>query len=102
MKQMIDKGIYVEIYEVIKNRNEFASKLPDEIVKHIKKNACSTGYKFEYDKTKDIFSQIKRETLIFCISLYLKYVASDEEKEKFKTVLIGHEIEYKRNQGTLK
>lgn len=54
-------------------------------------------YKFEYDEKKDILEQIDRETLSFITYLFLTYVASEEEKKKFKEILINNEVEYKKN-----
>lgn len=53
-------------------------------------------YNFNIDFEKPIYMQLSREALSLCISLYLKYVASDSEKEKFKKILIENEIEYKK------
>ncbi|MBQ9313782.1 MAG: hypothetical protein IJ220_02095 [Clostridia bacterium] len=95
MKKMIDNKVYVEVYEVIKANSDFQNFLPKNVLNEIKKNATNTSYTFRYNPNGNILNQISRDSLSFCISLYLQYGADDNEKEKFKKLLIQNEVMYK-------
>lgn len=54
------------------------------------------GYIFEYKQDKEILTKVSREAFCLYVSLYLQYVANDEEKAELKEVLIGNEVKLKR------
>ena len=88
---------YVEVYEVIKKNESFLEKLPKDIIRHIENKAKKSRYIFNYDETKDIFSQISRNALSLVTYLYLKYVCDDEnEKKKMKKTLCENKLEFKK------
>ena len=96
MNTMIDKKVYTEAYEVIKQEECFRSMLPKSVIETIKQKANHSEYEFQYDRNRNIIEQISRESLSFCISLYLEHIASEKEIEKFKYLLMQNEIEYKQ------
>lgn len=76
-------------------KNEIKTKIPEDVLKHIYQNAKKSGYSFEYNLEKEILNQVSREAFCLYISLYLQYVADDEEKEKLKEILIENEVKLK-------
>ena len=54
------------------------------------------GYSFEYKNDEEILNQVSREAFCLYVSLYLQYVAGDDEKAKLKEVLIKNEVKLKR------
>lgn len=99
MKQIVDRKTYTQVYKVIKQKKEFQEKLPQNLIKDIEKMMDKTNEDFTYDESKDIFSQIDRNALAICTYLYTKYIATDEEKNNIKKILIKNEIEYKKIGG---
>lgn len=53
------------------------------------------GYSFECNSDEEILNQVSREAFCLYISLYLQYVADDEEKAKLKEILIENEVKLK-------
>lgn len=40
MKNLINKKVYAEVFEVLKNSKEFRECIPDDIVKHIRNQSA--------------------------------------------------------------
>ena len=84
---------YAEVYEVIKVYEDFAKKIPKEVLMHIKENAKRTRNVFDFDKKEDILKQISRKALLLVVYLHLKYVEEDTDtREKMKEILVGNEM----------
>ena len=84
MKKSIDSKVYRELYEIIEVLSyEEKDKIPQEIIDNIK-TEMDNEYVFEIDKNKSLLEQdLLPETQALLIKLYEKYLASDEEKEKW-------------------
>ena len=95
MKQFITNQTYLEVWSILEMKNEIKTKIPEDVLKHIYQNAKKCGYSFEYNLEKEILNQVSREAFCIYISLYLQYVADDEEKEKLKEILIENEVKLK-------
>ena len=99
------KGIkgqeYVEVYEVIKKNEAFLIKLPKDIIRHIENEAKKSRDEFNYDETKDIFSQISRKSLSLVTYLYLKYVCEDESEKKEMKKRFGKNQIAKKDSKTI-
>lgn len=95
MKQFISSKTYSELWKVLEEKTEVRTKIPEDVLKHIYKNAINSGYRFEYTSKDDILKIISKDTFCLYVSLYLQYVAEDDEKEKIKKILIDNEIKYK-------
>ena len=55
-----------------------------------------SSYDFKFDENQEILKQISREALSLCVSLYLQYIADENDLEEFKKVLIDNEIKFKK------
>ena len=95
MKQFIENKIDLEVWNILEAKNEIKTKIPEDVLKHIYKNAKKVGYSFEYNSDEEILNQVSREAFCLYVSLYLQYVASDEEKAKLKETLIENEVKLK-------
>lgn len=95
MKQFIENEIYLEVWNILETKNEIKTKIPEDVLKHIYKNAKKVEYSFEYNSDEEILNQVSREAFCLYISLYLQYVADDGEKAKLKEILIENEVKLK-------
>ena len=59
------------------------------------------GYSFEYNPDEEILNKVSREAFCLYVSLYLQYVADEEEKTKLKELLIENEVKLKLNKENL-
>ena len=53
-------------------------------MRHIYRKASKVNNKIEYTVENDILNQISRDAFCVYISLYLQYVATEDEKMKLK------------------
>lgn len=80
---------YTEVLTLLKclSKEEY-SKIPKKEIDFLEEN-CDKEYNFEIDKSKDLTEQnVSREANAVIVVLFRKYFASDEQKEKLKTILM--------------
>lgn len=95
MKQFISDETYSELFEVLKAKQDFTNKIPEEVLRHVYNKVAKSKKKFEYDSEKDILKCISKETFALYVALYLQYIASEQEKMDIKNVLIKNEMKQK-------
>lgn len=95
MKNMIDKYVYAEVYEILKRRNDKVEKIPKKIIEHIRKNGEKINLNKTYNEDVDILQQVSRGAQNLWLSIFIKYIANDNQKENLKEILIRNEIKYK-------
>ena len=99
MNRYIKDKLYKEVWEVLQIKTEIKDKLPNDVIKHIQKSASKSNYEITFNKNdEDILKSISTDAFCLYISLYLQYVANEEEKEQLKKVLIENEIAYKMHK----
>lgn len=79
------KKAYVELNEILKVLSkEQRDKIPISFINNVLKD-MDKDYKFKFDYTKEISEQkVMVETEALLVEIYERYIASDEEKEKWK------------------
>ena len=80
---------YTEVLTLLKclSKEEY-SKIPKEEIDFLEEN-CDKLYKFKLDKSKKLTEQnVSRETNAVLVVLFQKYFASEEQKDKLKTILM--------------
>ena len=95
MKRFIETKTYLEVWSILEVKSEIKEKIPVSVLEHIYKNAKKVGYSFEYNQDEEILNQVSREAFCLYVSLYLQYVATEEEKAKLKEILIENEVKLK-------
>lgn len=102
MSHFINDRVYKEVWEVLQIKKEIRDKIPNDVLQHIKKSALQSSYEISFSENEeDVFKNMSREALCLYISLYLQYIANEEEKEQLKKILIENEIEFKKNKGEI-
>ena len=91
MKQQIDTVTYIELAEVLKQKQDVAEKIPKEVIDYIYTRASEAENEIKYDNV-DILNIISKEAFSLYVYLFTKYVADNNEKEKIKKVLINNEV----------
>lgn len=80
---------YTEVLTLLKclSKEEY-SKIPKEEIDFLEEN-CDKVYKFKLDKSKNLTEQnVSREANAVLVVLFQKYFASEEQKDKLKTILM--------------
>lgn len=97
----IDAKAYSELFEIINLLDESEkNKIPTEIYENIKSQK-SKEYINQYNTLDDINeNNIEEKTAILLTSLYLDYIANDEEKKEVEDVLKENEKKLSEKYST--
>ena len=73
---------YVEVIEILKYLDSrYYNKIPKEKIS-VYEEYKDKEYKFKYDASKSIESQVKKETKAVLANLFLKYIANEADRQK--------------------
>lgn len=97
----IDAKVYSELFEIINLLDESEkNKIPTKIYENIKSQK-SKEYINQYNTLDDINeNNIEEKTAILLTSLYLDYIANDEEKKEVEDVLKENEKQLSEKYST--
>lgn len=87
---------YTEVLTILNclDKEEYC-KIPKSEIDFLKEN-CDNEYKLTIDKSKKLAEQnISKEANAVLVILFQKYFASEEQKERLKTILLEN---YKKNE----
>ena len=77
-----DRLAYVQVLQIIKYLNEKErAKIPNELINTYEKYK-EPNYKFEYNSNIDLNEQISEKTKVIIAYLFVKYIASYEDRKK--------------------
>ena len=92
----IKDKVYREAMNVLKNNQEMCQKIPQEVLAHIEKHAKKASNMNVEALDEISIAKLSDDAFSLYLSLYLRYVAEGEEKERLKKKLIENEIKFKQ------
>ena len=94
----LDKKEYVQVKEVLNNFSiQDKSKIPTSIINLIDAKSSGSNYTLALDIEKPLEDQISRRALGTIIYIVTKYIATNEQKNRIKEILVNNSKEFQES-----
>lgn len=94
----LDKKEYVQVKEVLNNFSiQDKSKIPTSIINLIDAKSSGSNYILALDIEKPLEDQISRRALGTIIYIVTKYIATNEQKNRIKEILVNNSKEFQES-----
>ncbi len=94
----LDKKEYVQVKEVLNNFSiQDRNKIPINLINLIEAKASGSNYTLVIDKANPLEDQISRRALGTIIYIVTKYIASNEQKNRIKEILVNNSKEFQES-----